>query len=142
MGREFPSETGWLQKHDVHLGTAYRERRTQAIRLMDQTLLRAVDITGPRIVLGDSNEWTHGLVTRTLSDEFHLFDLRAYLPRLRAHPGLLLLLKLDHIYFDHNLRIERAGFCRNGLSLIASDHLPLFADVASAKSRDTSDETA
>ncbi len=121
---------------NVHLGTAHRERRTQAVRLMDEHLLNAVDITGPRIVLGDFNEWTHGLVTQTLSGEFHLTDLRTHLPRTRAYPGILPLLKLDHIYFDHHLRIENAGFHRNRLSLIASDHLPLFADVAPSKCHD------
>ena len=38
------------------------------------------------------------------------------------------LLNLDHIYFDHQLKIQRASFHRNRLSLIASDHLPLVAD--------------
>lgn len=121
---------------NVHLGTAHRERRTQAVRLVDQDLLRAIDISGPRIVLGDFNEWTHGLVTQTLEAEFHMTDLRVHLPRLRGYPGMIPLLRLDHIYFDHHLRIEKAGFHRNRLSLIASDHLPLFADIALTKSQD------
>lgn len=113
---------------NVHLGTAHRERRTQAVRLIDQDLLRAVDISGPRIVLGDFNEWTHGLVTWTLSTEFHLTDLRDHLPRTRAYPAILPLLNLDHIYFDRPLSIGKAHFHRTRLSLIASDHLPLVAD--------------
>ena len=64
-----------LHIFNVHLGTAHRERRTQAVRLVDENLLKAIDISGPRIVLGDFNEWTHGLVTQTLSAEFHLTDL-------------------------------------------------------------------
>jgi endonuclease/exonuclease/phosphatase family metal-dependent hydrolase len=118
-----------LHIFNVHLGTAHRERRTQAVRLIDETLLRAMDITGPRIVLGDFNEWTHGLVTRTLSTEFHLTDLRDHLPRTRAYPPIVPLLNLDHIYFDHQLRIFKARFHRTRLSLIASDHLPLVADL-------------
>jgi endonuclease/exonuclease/phosphatase family metal-dependent hydrolase len=117
-----------LHVFNVHLGTAHRERRTQAVRLVDEDLLRAVDISGPRIVLGDFNEWTHGLVTRTLSAEFHLTDLRNHVPRTRAYPALVPLLNLDHIYFDHQLRIEQALFFRTRLSLAASDHLPLVAD--------------
>jgi endonuclease/exonuclease/phosphatase family metal-dependent hydrolase len=113
---------------NVHLGTAHRERRTQALRLIDQDLLRAIDISGPRIVLGDFNEWTHGLVTETLSAEFHLTDLRVHLPRTRSYPAILPLLSLDHIYFDHQLQIEQARFHRTRLSLTASDHLPLVAD--------------
>lgn len=118
-----------LHMFNVHLGTAVRERRQQAIRLVDRDLLRAIDISGPRIVLGDFNEWVRGLVTRTLVAEFHLTDLRAHLPRARSYPALLPFLNLDHIYFDHHLRVEKAFFHRSSRSLIASDHLPLVADL-------------
>jgi endonuclease/exonuclease/phosphatase family metal-dependent hydrolase len=118
-----------LHMFNVHLGTAVRERRQQAIRLVDRDLLRAIDISGPRIVLGDFNEWVRGLVTRTLVAEFHLTDLRAHLPRARSYPALLPVLNLDHIYFDHHLRVEKAFFHRSRRSLIASDHLPLVADL-------------
>jgi endonuclease/exonuclease/phosphatase family metal-dependent hydrolase len=122
-----------LHIFNVHLGTAHRERRTQAIRLIDEDLLRSIDITGPRIVLGDFNEWTHGLVTKTLSAEFHLTDLRTHLRRTRAYPAILPLLNLDHIYLDPHLQIRQAFFHRKRLSLIASDHLPLVAELAIGK---------
>jgi len=121
-----------LHVFNVHLGTAVRERRQQAVRLLDRDLLRAVDISGPRIVLGDFNEWVHGMVTRTLVAEFHFNDLRAQLTRKRSYPALLPLMNLDHIYCDHHLRIEKAFFHRSRRSLIASDHLPLVADLALA----------
>jgi endonuclease/exonuclease/phosphatase family metal-dependent hydrolase len=114
---------------NVHLGTAHRERNKQAVRLMDKDLLRAVDISGPRIVLGDFNDWNHGLVTRTLSAEFHFSDIAAHLRRTRGYPGFLPLLHLDHIYCDDHVRIAGAHFHRDRLALIASDHLPLVADL-------------
>jgi endonuclease/exonuclease/phosphatase family metal-dependent hydrolase len=117
-----------LHVFNVHLGTALRERRTQA-RLIDERLLKVLDVSGQRIVLGDFNDWNHGLVTRTLSAEFHLTDLAAHLPRTRAYPGILPLLHLDHIYLDHRLTIERAWFHRSRLALVASDHLPLVTDL-------------
>jgi endonuclease/exonuclease/phosphatase family metal-dependent hydrolase len=80
-------------------------------------------------VLGDFNEWVHGLVTRTLTAEFHLTDLRAHLRRVRSYPALLPLLHLDHIYFDDHLRVEQALFHRTRRALMASDHLPLVADL-------------
>jgi endonuclease/exonuclease/phosphatase family metal-dependent hydrolase len=121
-----------LHVFNVHLGTARHERHQQAVRFMDRDLLKAVDISGPRVVLGDFNDWTHGLVTRTLAAEFHLTDLSQYLPRTRAYPAILPLLHLDHIYCDHHLRIEAARFHRTPLSLLASDHLPLVADLTLA----------
>jgi endonuclease/exonuclease/phosphatase family metal-dependent hydrolase len=124
-----------LHVFNVHLGTAVRERRAQA-RLIDERLLKVLDISGQRIVMGDFNDWNHGLVTNTLSREFHLTDLAAHLPRTRAYPAVLPLLHLDHIYLDHHLRIEKAQFHRNRLSLIASDHLPLVVDVSLRSDRD------
>lgn len=125
---DFRAGAGILHIFNAHLGTSVRERRAQA-RLIDEWLLKAIDISGQRIVMGDFNDWNHGLVTKTLSEEFHLTDLLEHLPRTRAYPGLLPLLHLDHIYIDHDLRIEKARLHRNRLSLIASDHLPLVADV-------------
>ena len=84
-----------LHVFNVHLGTGFRERREQAA-YMDRQILKAIDISGPRVVLGDFNEWTHGLVTRTLSTQFHATDLGGHLPPKRACPaGLPLLLSTD-----------------------------------------------
>jgi len=41
---------------------------------------------------------------------------------------LLELYELDHIYFDPALEPTRFRVVRNGLSLVASDHLPLLVD--------------
>jgi endonuclease/exonuclease/phosphatase family metal-dependent hydrolase len=68
-------------------------------------------------------------VTRTLTSEFRLTDLRAHLRRSRAYPSGLPLLHLDHIYYDHHFEVESARFHRSRLSLVASDHLPLVADL-------------
>jgi len=121
-----------LHVFNLHLGTGQRERRRQAVRLMDKDLLRAVDIAGPRVVLGDFNDWTHGLVTRTLHGEFHFSDLAVSLPRKRNYPAILPLLHLDHIYYDHHFKLLQGGFERDRLSLVASDHLPLVADLSLA----------
>jgi len=118
-----------LHFFNVHLGTGARERRAQA-RLVDEHLLKALDISGPRVVLGDFNDWSHGLVTQTLANEFHLTDLAPHLPRTRTYPALLPFLHLDHIYFDHHLKVDEAFFHRNRRSLLASDHLPLVASFS------------
>ncbi len=121
-----------LHIFNLHLGTAHRERKKQAVRLMDADFLRAVDIAGPRVVLGDFNDWAHGLVTRTLHAEFHFSDLAVSLPRKRNYPSLLPLLHLDHIYYDHHFKLLEGGFERDRLALVASDHLPLVAELSLA----------
>jgi endonuclease/exonuclease/phosphatase family metal-dependent hydrolase len=118
-----------LHVFNVHLGTAFRERRAQAARMVDRDLLKAIDISGPRIVLGDFNEWTRSLVSATLRTEFRGTGLHARLSRTRTYPAFLPLLHLDQIYVDHHVTVERARFHRSRTALLASDHLPLVADV-------------
>jgi endonuclease/exonuclease/phosphatase family metal-dependent hydrolase len=85
--------------------------------------------------MGDFNEWKHGAVTKTLTREFHLNDLAGHITRIRGYPALMPLLHIDHIYLDHELRIEKANFHRSWLSLAASDHLPLVAEVGFRRPR-------
>jgi endonuclease/exonuclease/phosphatase family metal-dependent hydrolase len=114
---------------NAHLGTGFFERRRQAIRLLEEDLLRALDIAGPRILLGDLNEWTRGQVSRALHEEFAGNDLRCHLKRRRSFPSFAPMLHLDHVYLDNHLEAQRAFFYSTPLSLVASDHLPLVADV-------------
>jgi endonuclease/exonuclease/phosphatase family metal-dependent hydrolase len=121
-------EAGVLHVFNVHLGLGLYERHHQANRLFEEDALKAPDLTGARIVLGDFNEWIKGNVTRSLREEFDLTDLQDHAPRLRSFPHGLPLLHLDHIYYDHHLRVASAGTHRSRLAVIASDHLPLVAD--------------
>jgi endonuclease/exonuclease/phosphatase family metal-dependent hydrolase len=97
------------------------------MRLLDNEILNR-EHSGPRIMLGDFNEWTHGLTSRLLKEHFRSPDLREVLGRKRTYPGVLPLLHLDHIYYDDRLTLERASVHRSRTALVASDHLPLVAD--------------
>jgi endonuclease/exonuclease/phosphatase family metal-dependent hydrolase len=121
---------GVLHLFNAHLGTGYGERRLQAARLVESDLLRADNLDGPRIVLGDFNEWIRGPVTRTLSAELHRVDRQIWLSR--RYPALLPFLHLDYIYFDR-LRLLDAFFHHTLASLLASDHVPLAADFAAGQ---------
>ncbi|MEZ5352188.1 MAG: endonuclease/exonuclease/phosphatase family protein [Bryobacteraceae bacterium] len=123
---DIPVGPGLVHVFNLHLGTNFFERRKQAVRLIEEDVLTAIDISGPRIVAGDFNEWTRGLVSRRLSNEFD--DLRKHLGRRRAYPSGIPLLGLDHAYFDRHLEVEKAYFEINRRSLLASDHLPLVVD--------------
>lgn len=117
-----------LHVFNIHLGTAFLERRHQARQLVGGGILAQQEFEGARIVLGDFNEWTHGLASRLLSRHFASADIRHHLRRGRTYPGLLPLLHLDHIYFDERLTLERLTLHRSRAALVASDHLPLVAD--------------
>jgi len=117
-----------LHIYNVHLGVAYLERRHQGRRLVGSDILARGDLQGPRILLGDFNEWLRGLTTRLLAEHFGSADIRVHLGRKHTYPGPLPLLHLDNIYFDDGLRLEGAMLHRSRKALIASDHLPLAAD--------------
>lgn len=117
-----------LHVFNVHLGTAFLERRWQARQLINGGILRQPELEGARVVLGDFNEWTHGLASRLLTQHFKSADIRHHLRRARTYPGVLPLVHLDHIYYDHALVLERLTLHRSRTALVASDHLPLVAD--------------
>lgn len=117
-----------LHVFNVHLGTAYLERRHQGRKLIDEAILNNQDLKGARIMLGDFNEWTRGLTTRLLASHLVSADVRLHLSRARTYPGVLPFLHLDHIYFEDSLDLEGMTLHRSRTALIASDHLPLVAD--------------
>jgi endonuclease/exonuclease/phosphatase family metal-dependent hydrolase len=116
-----------LHLYNVHFGTAILERRVQAERLAGIVSDRRV--TGPKVVLGDFNEWTRGPASALLAQRLRGLDLSAHLRRRRTYPGVLPIVHLDHIYYEGRVEIERVELVRTRRSLIASDHLPLVAEV-------------
>ena len=116
-----------LHLYNVHFGTAILERRVQAERLAGIVSDRRV--TGPKVVLGDFNEWTRGPASALLSERLNGIDLSAHLRRRRTYPGVFPLVHLDHIYHQGNVEVERVELVRSRRALIASDHLPLVATL-------------
>jgi endonuclease/exonuclease/phosphatase family metal-dependent hydrolase len=130
------SENILLHVFNVHLGTGFMERRHQAQKLVSPHVLLTNELTGARVVLGDFNEWTRGLVTRLMATNFESVDLRILGRYRRTYPGLLPFLHLDHFYFDKMLRLESCRLHRSRQALVASDHLPLVADFSLDEGRD------
>jgi endonuclease/exonuclease/phosphatase family metal-dependent hydrolase len=112
---------------NVHLGTALMERRYQAGRLVGY--VHDKRITGPKVVVGDFNEWTKGLATTLLSQKLKALDLYPHLKRRKTYPGLFPFLHLDHIYYEGELEVRKVELVRTRLSLMASDHLPLVVEL-------------
>jgi endonuclease/exonuclease/phosphatase family metal-dependent hydrolase len=102
----------------THLGLSLRERRSQAVTLME--MVRAADIT--TVALGDFNDWFWaGSVRRSLA--------RA-LPGLTPHrtfPARFPLFQLDRVYLwpPSALVASRTDIEARHLS----DHLPVVADI-------------
>jgi endonuclease/exonuclease/phosphatase family metal-dependent hydrolase len=116
-----------LHVYNVHLGTAVLERRYQATRLAG--FVHDKRIEGTKIILGDFNEWLRGLATSTLNSLFKSIDIYEHLKRRRTYPGIFPVLHLDHIYYEGHVEIQGVELTRSRRALIASDHLPLVANL-------------
>jgi endonuclease/exonuclease/phosphatase family metal-dependent hydrolase len=106
---------------NCHFGLAFHERRAQLALLAG--FLQAADCEGPRLLVGDFNEWHRGPVTRGLRREFSSPMRRMR----RTHPALFPLFRLDRIYWDVELQGEEFHVHRSRLARVASDHLPVVA---------------
>jgi endonuclease/exonuclease/phosphatase family metal-dependent hydrolase len=114
-------EDGLLHVFNVHFGLKIRERAAQVRMLVREHILNR-DLTGPRIVIGDLNEWFPGTVGRVLRRELHG-------PRIirRTHPAPLPIFALDRIYWDRHFMSDGFRVHRSRLARVASDHLPVVA---------------
>jgi endonuclease/exonuclease/phosphatase family metal-dependent hydrolase len=112
---------------NVHLGTGFFERRYQAHRLFE-AIGGDSNLSSPKIVLGDFNEWTRGLTTRLMSFHLNSAEPEQRMGRARTYPGVFPILHLDHVYYNSSLKLERISAHRSRLALAASDHLPIVAD--------------
>ena len=110
-----------LHVFNCHFGLAFKERREQLRMLAG--FIRNGGCEGPRVVLGDFNEWHRGPVTRGLKLEFSSPMRRMR----RTHPAVFPLFRLDRIYWDVELEGESFHVHRSRLARIASDHLPVMA---------------
>jgi endonuclease/exonuclease/phosphatase family metal-dependent hydrolase len=113
--------------YNVHLGTTIGERNLQAAKLI--TCLSDPRVHGPKILLGDFNEWKKGAATKVLTESLRSLDLLPFLRWRRTYPGIFPIFHLDHIYYDGQVEILKLEVPRTWLALIASDHMPLVADL-------------
>lgn len=124
-------EVGGRMVHvfNVHLGTAFLERRKQGRQLAGLDILLNNELKGPRLLLGDFNEWAPGLTTKLLRAHMQSVDIKKHLRRRTTYPGVLPMFHLDHIYHDESMEVVGLTLHRTRTALVASDHLPLIAEL-------------
>lgn len=113
-----------LHVFNCHLGLKLRERRRQ-LDLLAGFITVSHQLPGPRVLMGDFNEWHFGPITRGLRREFSSPMRRMR----RTHPAVFPLFKLDRIYWDVALEGREFHAHRSRLARVASDHLPVIATL-------------
>jgi endonuclease/exonuclease/phosphatase family metal-dependent hydrolase len=117
-----------LHVFNAHLGTSLRERQKQAHFLLSTEILGHEEMLGPRVLVGDFNDWELRLARRLSPSRLISADIRAHWDRRGSYPSFFPLLHLDHVYYDSQLHLEYVRRVRSRSARIASDHLPIVAD--------------
>lgn len=106
----------------THLGLRPAERRTQVKCLLD--VLRDNEDPGSTVLMGDLNEWFRwGRPLRWLRRHFQAVAAPA------SYPAYSPLLALDRVWIKPCEKLSHVSVLKNGLTRVASDHLPLVATL-------------
>ncbi len=105
----------------THLGLMRKNRQAQL------TAIRAALATRPHrpsIILGDFNEWSDSRGLEPLADQYTVHS-----PGKSFHAARPIA-ALDRIALSSDLTLLDAGVEQQGTARVASDHLPIWADIA------------
>jgi endonuclease/exonuclease/phosphatase family metal-dependent hydrolase len=121
-----------LEVFNLHLGLSARERDRQVGLLVRSQEFASLSEEVPCIVGGDFNDWRHRL--QPIFTE--VLGFRSVTSRhgrrddsIATYPAFFPRGPLDRIYYRGGLRVIAAGRCRHELSRVASDHLPIVAEL-------------
>lgn len=123
---ELPKAT--LRIIAAHLGLLRRSRAQQVAMILEAA--QPLD-HHPVIVMGDMNEWRVSARSALTMFEPHLSSQLAVAP---SFPSRRPVFPLDRILVSANVRVLEFGAVDTPLSRLASDHLPIVAKIAIARS--------
>lgn len=118
--------TRTLHLFNLHLGLAESERRRQLGKFLVSEPFAGLDRRTPAVVAGDFNDLWGTLGQRLLEPA----GLQGPRGRIATFPAWAPLRALDSIYVSGDLRLESVRRSRFGLARMASDHLPLIAELS------------
>lgn len=125
---------------NTHLGLRRRERWMQAEMLLGDEWLGSEACQAPLVLTGDFNSFpqgrVYGLLSRRLRDA-HLIGSTMTRPSA-TFPTQWPVFRIDHMFVSDDVEVVFAGTHRSGTSALASDHLPLVADLRLPESDQTS----
>jgi len=118
-----------LHLMNTHLSVRPRERRAQVKALLGAEWAIQSRSDVPVVVCGDFNASPWSGVYRELCR--HLRDVQCGTSRpVATWPASLPFWRIDHMFVTDNVAVQRSGVLRTALARVASDHLPLLAELA------------
>lgn len=119
-----------LQVLNTHLGLVPQEQRVQVDALLGPQWLGHRACQDPVVLLGDFNATERYRAYRRLAAR--LFDVRRQVSVKgggRTFPARLPILRIDHIFVSASLEATEVWTVNSAAARLASDHLPLVADL-------------
>lgn len=128
-----------LQVINTHLGILARERVRQIDALLGPEWLGHPHCRDPVVFIGDFNVVPQSRLYRRLARRLADVQRAACVTRARAtYPSRFPSLRIDHVFVSRSIEILAAATVRTPLARLASDHLPLVADLRIAAPRSKS----
>ena len=121
-----------VEVFNLHLGLSARERTRQVGRLVHSREFTSLTGHHPCLVGGDFNDWRsmlHPIFTEILDFRCATQPPLGHNAALHTFPSFSPRSGLDKIYYRGPIRSLKARTCRLGVSRVASDHLPVVADL-------------
>jgi endonuclease/exonuclease/phosphatase family metal-dependent hydrolase len=110
----------------VHLGLRYRERHYQIERLLSADIINNAKFgDGPKILLGDFNNWWRVRSAELINKHFHNACHVTGRKRLRTFGKYFSVLALDYIFTSRDIRILWCEVRQTATAMVASDHRPV-----------------
>lgn len=118
-----------VQILNTHLGLSRRERAAQVQALLGHRWLGRADCLQPVVLCGDFNALPRSAVHRSMSRWLRDAALDVPTTRRSTFPSRLPFLRLDYIFVSPDVRVLSVDTPRTPLTRLASDHLPVIADL-------------
>ncbi len=130
-----PADGARIVTANVHLGLGRRERRAQLEILLDEIGPFGGVPTSPTVVGGDFNDWPPGPVTQALEAEFDDAARAGGRAPDKTFPSRRPLIRIDRLYVGGGVTVRECRVDGSPDARLASDHLPVVADLALAALR-------
>ncbi|MEZ6129990.1 MAG: endonuclease/exonuclease/phosphatase family protein [Planctomycetaceae bacterium] len=124
------TDDGPVHVLNTHLGLRAKERLSQVDMLLGEHWVAGIPSREPVILCGDFNAGPKSEVMRRLQMRFHCAQQIAndYRPQA-TFASVLPLRRIDYILLSRHLVVDSVEVIRNHATSVASDHLPVLADV-------------
>jgi endonuclease/exonuclease/phosphatase family metal-dependent hydrolase len=115
---------------NTHLSIHFRERMLQIEQLLGAEWLANAESAIPLVICGDLNSTQFSPVYRRLRSDLRDAQRANGSRAACTWPSRLPFLRIDHVFTSWNLNVARCEVKRDALSMVASDHLPLVAELS------------